>query len=1038
MSEKCCTFKVKFSDVQPMDVKFSDVQPMGSKKGTVRYDVAQELTDDEQAQARGNIGAVSVDEVETALDELSDSVNESLEEIADTVEGGFNAAGDAIVSIKTALDDKVDAPQTASVGDVLTVEEVDEDGKPTRWKTSEQVQADWAEVKTNDPSYVVGKTHYTEPEHEVLVIPANASEEIFYPDEKLKTGENLYYLKDPTGKMENSSFFALNALQSDSVYVRGYAKVQRLTIPVRLEITNLAGVELILCQKSYTKKLSPDYLTLPSYSSSTGEYTPGVVKVKPGESSIESQSDRYRIIKSDDDGKIYEEVEVAYFKRFDVDVLNSNIQTISCAIEGSLSSYFPDVPATAYPVLINNFSQLGVYWLSFRFANGDIYSATVATLDDGELGLENVTLKSTNIKKQYESYLVYDKFSSNRGVSTYISLGLVEGEEYTLKCYSGGEGNLVFNTTAVYSEALGMVACFCDGNVDEPIYNRFYVGDTQSYINNQYAGMFGGASIESLYGYKLLPTIPVEMIDGLGNIAPVLKITITSTEDEDGNITYTADKTGEEIMNACQNGVAVVEYEGYVYALDNYWLDSTTTHIYFAYLSEDDKTKYPIELAVNNSTGEVVIEWSEATSFTDVGAVFHISENADGSFRESTSGDITYNSIVNAESLFQVLTKLHGAFALDTSVSLYINVYNEDNNEFAGKVLSYSSFETDWENFVVTFDDTKEGTRYTFTGNFNDVGEDGWLLMLATKTELPSGGSSVEIDTTLTESGKAADAKAVGDRLIASGELTDDSTVDFKNSDGTSLFSVDLSGLSTSGGESGNQWDLLDWEYKLDGEKEFDGATTINTEIALSADTITCMIDFTSSSDADKNAGIMSCITSYSPWTGIALKYLTESSVQVIAHASNASVTLNALDRIRAAVVIDKTIPKTTWYLYDGTNFVKKEFGVKPVSDNAKLILGGRFEDIGYWKGTIHDFRYTPEALSEDDVTALLKGTHTGASYVESPKTGNVGEVLAVAEVDDTGKPTRWETVESYTKAEIDTMFGSYITDVDTLIGGDE
>lgn len=34
------------------------------------------------------------------------------------------------------LDRKIDAPQTAQVGEVLTVEEVDEDGKPTKWKTA--------------------------------------------------------------------------------------------------------------------------------------------------------------------------------------------------------------------------------------------------------------------------------------------------------------------------------------------------------------------------------------------------------------------------------------------------------------------------------------------------------------------------------------------------------------------------------------------------------------------------------------------------------------------------------------------------------------------------------------------------------------------------------------------------------------------------------------------------------------------------------------------------------------------------------------
>lgn len=50
-------------------------------------------------------------------------------------------------------DKKIDAPQVAQVGEVLTVEEVNEDGKPKKWKTApaaaEQVQADYTQ---NDPS----------------------------------------------------------------------------------------------------------------------------------------------------------------------------------------------------------------------------------------------------------------------------------------------------------------------------------------------------------------------------------------------------------------------------------------------------------------------------------------------------------------------------------------------------------------------------------------------------------------------------------------------------------------------------------------------------------------------------------------------------------------------------------------------------------------------------------------------------------------------------------------------------------------------
>lgn len=94
------TYKVNFPEDRKFDVKFQSLQMAGSKKGAVRYDVAQELTEEERAQARENIGAVSADEVATAT------------------EG------------------KITSPDTATVGDMLTVEEVDENGKPVKWKTA--------------------------------------------------------------------------------------------------------------------------------------------------------------------------------------------------------------------------------------------------------------------------------------------------------------------------------------------------------------------------------------------------------------------------------------------------------------------------------------------------------------------------------------------------------------------------------------------------------------------------------------------------------------------------------------------------------------------------------------------------------------------------------------------------------------------------------------------------------------------------------------------------------------------------------------
>ena len=79
------------------------------------------------------------------------------------------AAGDAIGK-------KIDAPQVAQVGEVLTVEEVDEDGKPKKWKTSpaaaKQKQADWNQNDETAADYVKNRPFYSKLEKQTFVIDA--------------------------------------------------------------------------------------------------------------------------------------------------------------------------------------------------------------------------------------------------------------------------------------------------------------------------------------------------------------------------------------------------------------------------------------------------------------------------------------------------------------------------------------------------------------------------------------------------------------------------------------------------------------------------------------------------------------------------------------------------------------------------------------------------------------------------------------------------------------------------------------------------
>lgn len=65
--------------------------------------------------------------------------------------------------------------------------------------------------------------------------------------------------------------------------------------------------------------------------------------------------------------------------------------------------------------------------------------------------------------------------------------------------------------------------------------------------------------------------------------------------------------------------------------------------------------------------------------------------------------------------------------------------------------------------------------------------------------ELPGGGNdsgqNVELDTTLTQSGKAADARVVGEKMPIAAEIDDTGLASFKNTAGIVLFTLDLSGL---------------------------------------------------------------------------------------------------------------------------------------------------------------------------------------------------------------------------------------------------
>lgn len=64
------------------------------------------------------------------------------------------ATQEELDQVKASIAEKVDVPQTASVGDVLTVEEIDANGKPTKWKAAMKKQPNWEQNDSAAEDYI--------------------------------------------------------------------------------------------------------------------------------------------------------------------------------------------------------------------------------------------------------------------------------------------------------------------------------------------------------------------------------------------------------------------------------------------------------------------------------------------------------------------------------------------------------------------------------------------------------------------------------------------------------------------------------------------------------------------------------------------------------------------------------------------------------------------------------------------------------------------------------------------------------------------
>lgn len=119
-------------------------RPDHAYQRAVKY-VPERRKDKEKAIARQNIDA---EYAGNKVQSISDGVTDDQYPSA--------------TAVNKALDGKIDAPQVGKVGEVLTVEEIGDDGKPKKWKAQkvETEPKDWNENDPTKPGYIENRTHY--------------------------------------------------------------------------------------------------------------------------------------------------------------------------------------------------------------------------------------------------------------------------------------------------------------------------------------------------------------------------------------------------------------------------------------------------------------------------------------------------------------------------------------------------------------------------------------------------------------------------------------------------------------------------------------------------------------------------------------------------------------------------------------------------------------------------------------------------------------------------------------------------------------
>ena len=533
---------------------------------------------------------------------------------------------------------KLDNPQTAAVGDVLTVEEVDENGKPTKWKTApaaaEQVQSDWYEQDPTKPSYVkngFAKLEFTEKKAPSRMATTNS----YQCSVNTPSGESRYVC------------YQLSVLIAPDTYDTIYVDIIPDDEPATLNNIKVA---------------------------------------------IEEFGKRYAItnvsVSSGHDPYVY------YFTPKDNPVL-----VYICG------------------VIVN--SEIDVRFLpppDFNTDDAGIFKASPVT--------NSAELRNLKAVKYYNSYTNPDAATPEKFPSLYAEkeiktfdtfdfnttvLGQHSSEKFSL-CYTSNIGNAC-TELGITKDDLPIMSYLMDYLVDNRPWGTYYIetATNKRFIATYKYGTTTWSNIKKLSG-------------GSAGGSSAFHINITSTTDDSGNTTYSADKTADEIIAAYESGAVIIGVYGkfYMQGISHSAKPHELTLIFGAQAVDDIRGifyQYNCFIYINKDNKEMDVSYEQNEIILDEGIDFIVDNGtvqASGSFNEVV--DTIFSALENSKSINITLGK----------GSAIYNLSRLEGSSNGG--------------ILIKFDDVANSKTYIV---FADIQNETFTY---SEEDLPSGGSTGEID----------------------------------------------------------------------------------------------------------------------------------------------------------------------------------------------------------------------------------------------------------------------------------------------------